>query len=266
MFVSDADPTGESQVQGQQVYEYDALSGALVRVSLGQHSTSPAYAPAIVMSGYEQADYPSEASSTLTMSDDGSYVFFESPDGLVPGAPNDQVVGCLSEEAGKCHAPLYVRNIYEYHEGHVFLIAAVRPVAEGRVLLGTDSSGRDVFFATAAPLLSQDTDTQQDIYDARVDGGFPTIPSLSACSGDSCHGPLSGGPPIVVAASSTEAGGEYVALAPATVGGHARALSRPRMLAKALKACKRKPRRKRRACEAEARKRYGHKLIRRGGR
>ena len=55
-------------------------------------------------------------------------------------------------------------------------------------LIGTDASGRDVFFTTADQLVGQDTDTDIDIYDARVDGGFPA-PALSpSCSGDACQG------------------------------------------------------------------------------
>ncbi len=58
-------------------------------------------------------------------------------------------------------------------------------------LLGTDPSGRDVFFATQSQLVAQDKDSQSDIYDARIGGGYPPPPPLPLqCEGDACHNPL----------------------------------------------------------------------------
>lgn len=58
--------------------------------------------------------------------------------------------------------------------------------------MGTDESGEDVFFTTTDQLVPQDVDTQVDIYDARIDGGF-ALPSVqSSCSEDACQGSLAG--------------------------------------------------------------------------
>jgi hypothetical protein len=40
-------------------------------------------------------------------------------------------------------------------------------------LVGTDASGGDVFFSSADVLSSQDSSSNRQLYDARVDGGFP---------------------------------------------------------------------------------------------
>jgi hypothetical protein len=252
VLVSHADLTHEG-TSGEQIYEYDARSGSLKRISLGQHS---ALAPKIVSPSYVQADRPTEADSYLTMSDDGSDVFFESADGLTPQAPNDQLIRCFIEYQGACLSLDYVKNVYEYHEGSVYLIASVQPPEVGPVLLGTDLSGDDVFFTSPEPLVAQDTDTQQDIYDARVDGGFPAPVKPPGCSGEACLGPLGAAPLLPsTAGSATQGPGENSH--PAITKVAAKPLTRKQKLARALKACKKKPKRLRAACDAQAKKSYG---------
>jgi hypothetical protein len=216
VLVSHADLTGEQGVSGQQVYRYDANSGAIRRLSLGQHSSSEALAPRIAEATYEQASLVTQSQSTLTMSDDGAYVFFESPDGLTPQALDDQALACLFEFGGHCFASIYAQNIYEYHGGHVYLIATLRDTSGARRqrLIATDASGADVFFMTADPLLANDTDTQVDLYDARIEGGFPPQPGPAACPGDACRGPLSPAPPISEPATASQLAGENASPAP----------------------------------------------------
>src|SRR6202034_2910188 len=48
-------------------------------------------------------------------------------------------------------------------------------------------SGDDVFFLTAAQLSKRDTDTADDIYDARVDGSEPEPVAPVECLGDACQ-------------------------------------------------------------------------------
>ena len=58
------------------------------------------------------------------------------------------------------------------------------------MLLGTESSGSNVFFTTTSQLVAQDTDTSFDIYDARIDGGFAEPSHAVECEGDSCSTPF----------------------------------------------------------------------------
>ena len=61
-------------------------------------------------------------------------------------------------------------------------------------LLGRDATGDDVFFTTADQLIPGDTDSALNIYDARVDGGFPASAAPVECVGEECHaqGPAAG--------------------------------------------------------------------------
>jgi hypothetical protein len=115
-------------------------------------------------------------------------VFFESPAKLTPLALED------------------VENIYEYHDGRVSLISDGQDESGYTKLIGTDESGDDVFFDTADRLAPQDTDTLVDVYDARVDGGFPGSVS-SSCEGESCQGTLSAAPLLLSPGSEFQAGG-----------------------------------------------------------
>ncbi len=124
----------------------------------------------------------------FALSNDGSYVFFQSATGLTPNALDDVTVDAAGNKA---------INVYEYHDGEVSLISDGQDitVAEGPSgsgsnvrLLGTSASGADVFFTTGDQIVSQDVDTQVDVYDARIEGGFPRPATPPACSGESCQG------------------------------------------------------------------------------
>jgi hypothetical protein len=62
---------------------------------------------------------------------------------------------------------------------------------EESAFLDASESGDDVFFLTSARLTASDLDTSLDLYDARVDGGFPEAIKPVECSGDACQAPAS---------------------------------------------------------------------------
>ncbi len=77
-------------------------------------------------------------------------------------------------------------------------------------LLGTDASGHDVFFTTAARLVPKDTDTQVDVYDARIcepEQGNPCVteppPALPPCAGEQCHGIPEATPSLLAPGTAT---------------------------------------------------------------
>jgi hypothetical protein len=251
-----------------QVYEYDAQSGALIRVSVGQggfnnngntgvgNATITAAARSVESGSVPQRSDP-------TMSRGGAYVFFQSPVGLTPQALDDVQV-----ETSENGEPGYAQNVYEYHEGTVSLISdgrdtsAVNRVATGSVeLLGTDLSGANVFFSTVDQLVLEDQDTQRDYYDAHVcSTAQPCIvraAGASECQGETCHGAAPGQAATTTPGSATFSGPGNATPAVEAPKPPPKPSTRTQKLAKALKACRTKRNRhKRTACEAAAHKRY----------
>jgi len=210
-----------------QIFRYDADQTAreesedvpaLVRVSIGDDGYDDdgnaavgdaSIVPAGILAQYDAGPFRGDP----TMSEDGSYVFFQSPIQLTPQAlRSDTVIGHdVTEQNGVVLSDKaeYAENVYEYHEGHVYLISDGRdvsatgsgPCAERTqepflsdvCLLGAGVTGHDVFFTTSDRLVPADTDTQVDIYDARVcEPESPCIqpapPPLEPCIGEQCHG------------------------------------------------------------------------------
>jgi hypothetical protein len=62
------------------------------------------------------------------------------------------------------------------------------------LFLDASSNGNDVFFITRDQLVPQDTDGNMDVYDARVNGGFPAPSPLPPCTGDGCKPPTTAPP------------------------------------------------------------------------
>jgi hypothetical protein len=256
----------------KQVFRYDAATGQLLRISTGLHGFNDngnagvgdaTIVPSVEQFGYRPAGPPRP---DPTMSDDGSYVFFQSPNALTQHALNDVKIG--TEDRGE-HAPLYAENVYEWHEGEVHLISDGRdsglgPEASDVELLESDASGANVFFTTSSQLVPQDTDTQVDIYDARIcSQASPCIPPPPAttppCDGEDCRGTPAASTPSATPASEKFSGiGNATPPAPATPA--ATPAAKPSKLAAALAACRKiypHSKKRRAKCEASAHRRYG---------
>jgi hypothetical protein len=278
LFNSINDLTPDAAGEGSQLYRYDAAAGrygTLVRVSIGQQAPSGYYCPkteriepgfncngntpssdGMVARQYVKQMFAGEWA--VSMSDDGSYVFFTSVAGLTPQALNRVVVN--PENGDKA------QNVYEYHDGQVYLISDGQDrhtVFRGSAvtLFGASRSGGDVFFGTVDQLVGQDTDTQKDIYDARVDGGFPAPATPAPCTGEACAAAPGSAPLFATPPSSTFSGVGNLPAPPPTVvvqpKPKPKGLTRPQLLKRALRACQRKPKRKRNACVRQAHRRYG---------
>jgi hypothetical protein len=166
------DPTGhcEGNLSGTggngscgEVYRYDADTGSLLCMSCNPSGAAP--------SANSQFDRSTHNREVRAISDNGAYVFFDTTESLVPAATNGRL------------------DVYEWHEGKLSLISSGQD-ASSSYFLGTDASGADVFFGTHERLAPQDTDSAGDLYDARINGGFPAPQgSASACEGDTCQSP-----------------------------------------------------------------------------
>ena len=182
--------------------QYDAQAHALVRVSIGEggfndNGNVGIGDASIATPVVGAATFSVPMRSDPTMSDNGAFVFFDSPIALTSRALNDVPIGPKERLA---------QNVYEYHEGHVSLISDGKDTSpEGHLaynpveLLGSDTSGSNVFFTTFDQLVPEDTDTQRDIYDAHVCSVEKACPSPkpappAPCEGEACHGTAPGSP------------------------------------------------------------------------
>jgi hypothetical protein len=210
LMVSRARLTADDSSSAGQLFEYDSQANTMTRISIGQDGYNDdgnieevREEPRVLSPVYSPEPYLAMAySDHLAMSGDGSYVFFESPAALAPGALN------MVPETG--YASSLAENVYEYHGGSVYLISDGQdtgPVSFN----GTDLSGRDVLISTADPLTPQAAgSTNVDVYDARIDGGFPAPPPPEVCEGDACQGVLGAAPVLLSPGSEFQQGGENV--------------------------------------------------------
>jgi len=224
-----------------EVYRYDLITNGLSCVSCPPEGQSPEGT-----ANLSNDDLPHATLLTADsrgVSEDGSEIFFDTPDALVKGDTNER------------------RDVYEWHVGRISLISSGTGTADS-VFLDNSASGTDVFFATRDDLSGTDTDGSYDVYDARVGGGFRSSAPSSSQSG-------AGRPPQAtpsLASTALLGAGEQVPTLALTHPGIAKpTVTRAQKLAKSLKACRRKRGRSRRVCEARARQRYGkHRARSRG--
>src|SRR5262249_52991229 len=128
--------------------------------------------------------------ASRALSSDGDRVFFDSVDRLVSADTNGRsdVYQWEAEGKGEC-AVADARGYDSASGGCITLISDGRSSAKTK-FLDPPADGSNVFFFTGTSLLPQDPG-QIDVYDARVDGGFPQPPAPPAqCEGEACQPPL----------------------------------------------------------------------------
>jgi hypothetical protein len=182
------------------------------------------------------------------ISEDGSRVFFDTFEPLVSQDTNGQqdVYGWERDGAGSCQ-----------EAGGCISLLSLGTSRTGSYLVDASAGGNDVFFVSDAKLVPQDNNEDDHLYDDRVGGVQPSAPP--GCAGTSC-GQVPIAPPIFPAPpSATFAGvGNFPPPSPPKAA-KPKSLSRAQKLAKALKVCKRKPKRERAGCKKSARRRYGRR-------
>lgn len=220
----------EATIDGaQQVYRYDFDTGDIVRVSVG-HS---GYAKNGNVAGRDAMIAPLSVSTAGAMptvndenravTEDGTSVAFVTAAPLQNtdtenGAAESCVEGSNLAQGAGC-------EVYLWHEcagskcadgnaGEVNLISeGSNP--QGVIYAGMSAAGSDIFFQTRTQLVGQDTDELGDIYDARVDGGFPAPAPEPSCSGEECQGQPTAGPTFTTPNSITTAPSGNVSFATA---------------------------------------------------
>lgn len=197
-FTSYGQLTADDTDTAEDVYRYDAETGLLARVSIGEmghdaNGNNDEFDARIARSHLGGSVHDQYEMDDRAISEDGSRIIFKSAEPL-------------SEDAGN-----HLENIYEWHrepawtEGRVSLVSSgssTEAVKEAVI----DPSGRDVFFVTSQSLLPEDGDTDNDIYDARLGGGLAAAPApRQPCASDSCQGPLTNPQPLLVPGSVSQA-------------------------------------------------------------
>jgi Tol biopolymer transport system component len=244
VFDSRGELTAGDTSTARQVFEYDAQTGNLVRVSVGQNGFNDNGNTSV----FDALTPVGGSNNARAVSDDGQYVVFESADALTPQALNGLEDEFQYDEFEK--HKVQVQNVYEYHDGNVYLVSDGQDTAQYEGIsavkaVGLSPSGRDIFFSTADGLVPGDVDSQLDLYDARIDGGFPApVSLLPACSGDGCQGSLSPSPVLLAPGSEFQAGGNPPLAEP--VSAH-KAKSKPKAKPRPA-SCRRRHARKRGKC------------------
>jgi hypothetical protein len=180
VFGTTTNVTGYDSHGFEELYRYDAVAGSIVCVSCDP-SGAPPTESAVFTRSYNY--HESVASPPRPVSEDGSYVFFDTSTALVP------------------HASRGVVHVYEWHDGTISLIGSPSDPTDS-FFMGSSADGSNLFFGTHAQLVSQDTDFAGDLYDARIDGGFEQ-PAAPACTGTGCQGVPSAPPLFATPASAT---------------------------------------------------------------
>ena len=184
LFLDAANLTSYNQFGNAEAYVYNAETGAVTCVSCNP-TGAPPLGGAGLMESSANALVPDYSEGLI--SPDGSRVFFETPDALVPQDTNG------------------LPDVYEWENGRIYLISSGQGTAGSR-LSGASSNGDDVFITTTDHLAPQDIESSTEIYDARVDGGFPYRPFTPGCDSGQCQGPQTPAPSFGPPASATFVG------------------------------------------------------------
>jgi hypothetical protein len=221
---STLDENGQPRADNE-VYTYDADLKRLTCVSCNPSGEQPTGSPGGPPAGSYTPQPPIQNGNLQPgVGDDGS-IFFNSADALVPADVNGKL------------------DVYEWRGGRVRLISSGAD-GDPSFLASSSVSGSDVFFGTRQQLVASDIDHNVDIYDARAGGGFPKPPQPNICEGlEGCHGPASSAPSFADPASGSLSGAAQ--LSPSA-----------RRLQAARKACKKKPKKARAKCTANAKKHF----------
>ena len=199
-------PASGNHGEKAQVYRYDSDEALVQCVSCASSFDSEPKLPSLFdatgglggvfasTTGYPRTDIAS---------DNGDYVFFDTPSALLPSDVDGEVepensAGAVQPENGSAFFSVS-SDVYEWRkpgvDGCTHVQGCLALITNGRggylnLFLGTDESGRDAFIYTNSELGPQDNDAAGDIYDARIGGGTaPVPPSPVECEGDACSTP-----------------------------------------------------------------------------
>jgi hypothetical protein len=201
LFSSYAQLTADDTDATKDVYRYDAETGAVERVSVGEN-------------GYDANGNNDNFNSSMALGHHGGSVRFQYELDVRAITEDGSRVIFTTTEPLSARAINHLANVYEWHQGDSGAAGSVSLISDGSAdtsieddVIGT--GGNDVFFVTTQGLIPGDADDAPDVYDARLGGGFPPQPApRKPCSSDACQGPLTNPVPLLVPSSVSQAPGE----------------------------------------------------------
>ncbi len=198
--------------------------------------------------------------TTQNMSAEGTRVYFQTKEALLPQATDGQenVYEWEQDGVGSCSLKEHSKS-----GGCLYLISSGQST-NASYFGDASENGENLFFFTRQALVGQDQDENADIYDARENGGLASqnqATSEVSCESEVCRG--STGPvPVLTAPSSVTVSGSGNLTPPAELKmmakPKAKTLTHLQKLVRALKVCDKKRKRGQRArCKRQADKKYG---------
>jgi DNA-binding beta-propeller fold protein YncE len=198
---------------------------------------------------------------------DSGRLFFNSAVALVPADVNGKEDVYEYEPAGigSCQGPTYGQSasvVFSEAVGGCIALISSGTSSEESAFMDASETGGDVFFLTLSKLTPSDYDTSLDLYDAHeCTTSSPCAPVPSATpppctTGDACKPAPTPQPTLFGSPSSETFSGAGNVAAPTPVAATPRSATLAQKLAKALKACRKKPKRRRASCKRQARSKY----------
>jgi hypothetical protein len=189
----------------EEIYRYDTAENTLSCVSCPPTGTAPTSGAVL-----SHREFQFELTRNRGISSDGSRIFFDTPDPLVPQDVNG------------------VRDVYEWENGVIHLVSPGTGRADS-LILDNSESGDDVFFATTDDLFLGDTDGAYDVYDARVASpGESGPPAAEQCADETCQGAISEPAPLLAPASAMLVGSGNLTVEPTKTATHKATKKRPK--------------------------------------
>jgi hypothetical protein len=252
-----------------EIYLYEAQGAKISCVSCAPSGAPPIKAKDAQnregKASYLPGDFGSITHMRRLISADGSRVFFNSDQSLLPQDKNDTQDVYEWERAGtgSCSAGSVSNG-----SGCVYLLSGGASGSSDSYLLDADETGDNAFFVSRTNFVPGGGDGEKpNVFDARVDGGFKGAPGAiiqppECKTAEECKEPQGEQPVESFPASAAFSGaGNLIAPLEATKPPAEkpapRKLTRAQQLAKALKACRKQVKRKRAGCVKQAQRRYG---------
>lgn len=240
----------------QELFRYEAATKTLDCVSCNP-SGNPASASAQLQSPSVSQGAPLSRNPFLTrnLSSDGGEVFLQTNEALVPEDTNGVMDVYEWEKAGAGTCAGSESPGFSTESGGCLRLLSTGRSSTASTFGDASATGGDVYVLTRQPLVSQDTDENADVYDAKSEGGLiaQNPAQTRPCEGEECRvapevGTVSRTPVSeAFSAPEVKTGTPSKPIVP----------TRAQKLKKALAACARRKKKERPRCRSQAVKRYG---------